>query len=86
MLVIRRARRQTGYAPVWEDWLWHAAFPVLAYAALLVAALKLDAHTAPSLFVIGAAAVLLLYIGIHNSWDTVTYLAVARRAQEGEQR
>jgi hypothetical protein len=29
--------------------------------------------------VIGAAAVLLLYIGIHNAWDAVTYIAVERR-------
>jgi hypothetical protein len=26
--------------------------------------------------VVGASALLLLFIGIHNAWDTVTYLAV----------
>jgi hypothetical protein len=86
VLVIRRARRQTGYAPVLEDWLWHAAFPLIAYAALLVAALTLHPHPADSLFVIGAAAVLLLYVGIHNAWDTVTYIAVQQRSQKEEQR
>jgi hypothetical protein len=29
------------------------------------------------LFGIAAAALLLLFIGIHNAWDTVTYLAVS---------
>jgi len=29
--------------------------------------------------VIGAAALLLLFIGIHNAWDTVTYLTVDLR-------
>lgn len=79
VLVVRRARRQTGYRPVLEDWVWHATLPVAAYAALLVAAMLLGKHPGPSLFVIGAAAVLLLYIGIHNAWDAVTYIAVEQR-------
>src|SRR5512133_761430 len=32
----RLARRQTGYEPVLEDWLFHVGFPILAYAALFV--------------------------------------------------
>src|SRR6266566_616393 len=28
VIVVRRARRQTGYRPVWEDWLWHAVLPL----------------------------------------------------------
>jgi hypothetical protein len=31
--------------------------------------------------VIGAAALLLLFVGIHNAWDAVTYIAVVRRAK-----
>ena len=27
------------------------------------------------MFVVAGAALFLLYIGIHNAWDTVTYLA-----------
>jgi hypothetical protein len=76
LIVVRRARRQTGYKPVLEDWLWHAVFPFLAYAALLVAALVLPRDPALVLFVIGATALLLLFIGIHNAWDTVTYIAI----------
>jgi hypothetical protein len=78
-LVIRRARRQRDYKPVLEDWLWHAAFPVLAYGALFVAGVVFARHTESALFVIGAVAMLLLYIGIHNAWDTVTYIAIQRR-------
>jgi hypothetical protein len=29
------------------------------------------------LFVIGDATMLLLFVGIHNSWDTITYLTVS---------
>jgi hypothetical protein len=76
VIVVRRARRQTDYRPVLEDWLWHAAFPLIAYALLLVAAILLPRYPQRVLFVIGAMALLLLFIGIHNAWDTVTYITV----------
>jgi hypothetical protein len=82
--VVRQARRQTSYRPVFEDWLWHGAFPLIAYAALLAAAVELRRHSAPSLFVIGATALFLLFIGIHNAWDAVTYLAVEKRQKPEE--
>lgn len=83
-IVIRRARRQQRYAPVLEDWLWHCAFPLIAYAALLVAALGLGRDPTRCLFVIAAAALLLLFIGIHNAWDAVTYVALEQpRHREG---
>lgn len=75
-LAIRRARRQTAYKPVLEDWIWHAALPSSAYAALVVAALLLRTTTQAALFVIGAAALGFLLIGIHNAWDTVTHIVV----------
>jgi hypothetical protein len=77
--VIRAARRQTGYKPVLEDVVWHFACPLAAYAAALLAAIILPHHPGPSLFVVGAAALLLLFTGIHNAWDAVTYLAIGRR-------
>ncbi len=75
-LVVRRARRQTGYQPVWEDWLWFTILPCTVYAALALGAVFLRAAGAPALFVIGGSALALLLIGIHNSWDTVTHLVV----------
>jgi hypothetical protein len=74
VIVIRRMRRQTAYQPVLEDWLWHTAFPLLSYAALVVAAVVLPSSPVLPLFVIGAGTVLLVFSGIHNAWDTVTYL------------
>jgi hypothetical protein len=78
IMVIRHARRQTGYTPDAEDWLWYVALPLVAYAALLVSAAMLPRYPKPSLFVIAATALLLLFIGIHNAWDAVTYIAVER--------
>jgi hypothetical protein len=76
VIVLRRARRQTDYKLVLEDWLWHTAFPLVSYTALVVAAVVLPGNPAPALYVIAAVTVLLLFIGIHNSWDTVTYIAI----------
>ncbi len=76
IIVLRRARRQTDYEPVLEDWLWHIVFPLVSYTTLLVAAIVLPGYPAPALFVIAAATVLLLFIGIHNAWDNLTYVAI----------
>jgi hypothetical protein len=82
LLVVRRARRQKDYKPVLEDWLWHNAFPFLAYAALSVASILLRQNPGPALFLIGATALVLLFVGIHNAWDAVMYIALQRRQKE----
>lgn len=81
LLVVRRARRVTGYRPVLEDWLWHALFPLIVYAALLAAAVLLPRDPVAILFLVGATALFLLFIGIHNAWDAVTYVAVEHMGQ-----
>lgn len=73
-IVLRRIRRQANYKPVLEDWLWHVLLPLIAYAALVIAAIMLPGNALPALFIIGAVTVLLVFIGIHNAWDNVTYI------------
>jgi hypothetical protein len=75
-VVVRRARAQSTYKPVWQDWLWFTILPCGAYAALTLGALLLCGSTASALFLIGATALGLLLIGIHNAWDMVTHLVV----------
>jgi len=82
--VLRRVRRQTDYQPVMEDWLFHTILPLVSYTAILVAAFVLPGDPAPALFVIAAATVLLLFIGIHNAWDNVTYIAVELSGRENK--
>lgn len=79
--VVRRMKRQTDYAPVLEDWTWHGVIPIIAYAGLVAAAIVLPARPRQALFAIGGSAVLLLFVGIHNAWDAVAYIAL-RRARE----
>jgi hypothetical protein len=77
LIVVRRARHQISYQPVFEDWLWHAVLPLIAYALLLIAALALHRQPQTVLFLVGTTTLLLLFIGIHNAWDTVTYITIA---------
>jgi hypothetical protein len=88
LIVIRRARRVTAYQPVLEDWIWHAAFPLLTYAAVALSAAMLPQHPTPALFIVAAATLALLFIGIHNAWDTVTFLATGEQqpAEESAKR
>jgi len=76
VIVFGRARRQTGYKPVFEDWLWHTVLPLIAYALILIAAGLLASHSQRVLFLVALATLLLLFVGIHNSWDTITYFAI----------
>ena len=65
VVVARRLRVQAVYQPVFEDWLFHVLLPFAAYVA--------HSHVRPALFVVGAATLLILFVGIHNAWDAVKY-------------
>jgi hypothetical protein len=81
---LRRVRQGTEYTPVLEDWLWHTVFPLVSYTALVVAAIMLPGNPAPALFVTGAATLLLLFSGIHNAWDAVTYVVIVQSQPENK--
>jgi len=73
LIVARRMRRQTAYQPVFEDWLFHALLPLTAYGVLALSAVAAISDARDALFGMGTAVLLLLFVGIHNAWDTVTY-------------
>ena len=83
-IVAHHLRRLPGYRPDWEDWLWYVLLPLVAYTALVVVAILLPRTPAPALFGIGAITLVLLFIGIHNAWDTVTYIALERSRSRDE--
>jgi hypothetical protein len=82
VLVARRLRRQTAYQAVFEDLLFHVLLPLTAYAVLAVSTGVAFSHPATALFLVGGAALLLLFIGIHNAWDTVTYHVFVKRGEQ----
>jgi hypothetical protein len=83
VIVARRLRVQTAYQPDFEDWLFHVLLPFAAYAVLAISAYATRSHVRDALFGVGAA-VLLLFIGIHNAWDAVMYHVFVRK--RGQQR
>jgi len=72
-VVAWRMREQTAYRPGLEDWAFHLALPAAAYALLASGALTAVEHMAVAQFAVAASALLLLFIGIHNAWDAVSY-------------
>jgi hypothetical protein len=84
IIVARRLRVQTAYKLVFEDRLFHLLLPPAAYAALAVSACVSHSHSRPALFLVAASALLLLFIGIHNAWDAVTYHLFVRKQERQE--
>ena len=73
VIVVGRMRKQPVYKPQFEDWLFHAALPCAAYATLALSSLAVPFRTREALFGIATAALLLLFDGIHNAWDAISY-------------
>ena len=78
LIVIRRARRTKLYKPEMEDWIWHCILPTIGYTTLSIGAATLTVREVPALFAVATFSILLLFVGIHNAWDSVTYVALVR--------
>jgi hypothetical protein len=72
-IVARRLRRQDAYKPVLEDWVFHLVLPMVGYTVLLASSFLVQSYTHMALFLPGCAALVLLFVGIHNAWDAATY-------------
>ena len=83
LIVLRRMRSQTAYQPEMEDWIYHTLFPIAAYATLAASALEAGAHEHGAMIGAGAAALVLLFVGIHNAWDAVVWHVYSR--ERGQQ-
>lgn len=66
-------RRQSAYIPGAYDWTFYAVLPISAYVFLAAVSVISFWQLYAGLFGIAAVAVLLLAIGIHNAWDSVSY-------------
>ncbi len=82
IVVTRRVRRQSAYRPEFEDWLFHVALPFMAYAALAASGFSARSHERRALFGVAAVSLLLLFVGIHNAWDAVTYNVFVRKPKQ----
>jgi hypothetical protein len=83
-ITARRMRSLTAYQPFFEDWVFHALLPLVAYATLALSVLAASSHLHGALFGVGAATLLLLFIGIHNVWDSVAYHVFVNLRKPGD--
>ena len=85
LATVGQIRRQDVYNPVFEDWLFHVILPLASYLTLFICAFVALYDTRAALFAGAAAALTLLFTGIHNAWDTVTY-HVFNKPAEGKKK
>lgn len=79
----RKTSQLKTYDPDIEDWAWNVVLPFIAYATLVAGAIGLRSSPALALYAPAAAVTLLIFVGIHNAWDVVTYLATGKaKAQD----
>ena len=69
---------------IFDNFAFDEVLPLASYVALTASACMTHPHARAALFTVAAAALLLLFIGIHNAWDAVTYHVFVRRRSQGE--
>lgn len=75
--VVLRTKRLQGYRADLEDWTYYNVSPFVAYGALLAGATALAiSGRSIALFAVAGGVLLLVFIGIRNAWDVVTFLAI----------
>jgi hypothetical protein len=77
-LIALRTWKISTYRPDAEDWIWHVILPFVAYAALVTGAIAMHGSPRQALFAPAVAVLFLIFIGIHNAWDVVTYIATGK--------
>lgn len=82
-----RTRMHELYRPAIDDWIYYAIVPLAAYAVLVGAAIRLPAAPAGAPFALAGATIVLIFLGIHNAWDVVTFIATRQHVkQDGKEK
>ena len=76
--VLVRARRLTVYQPDGSDFIWFTILPIITYLVEALAGFLLPIFPVAAAFLLAAATVAIIFVGIHNAWDVITYLAIDR--------
>jgi hypothetical protein len=84
IFIARSIRRQKDYTPVWEDWIWNAIAPTLAYGCLFLVSLTIWRWPEQSLYAVAASALVVLFAGIHNAWDIAVWMTLSKRPPESK--
>jgi hypothetical protein len=73
-----RTSKLVSYRADPEDWTWHVLLPLIGYVTLLLGAIALNGAAALAVYAPAGAVALLIFVGIHNAWDVVTFLATGK--------
>jgi len=71
-----RASKLSTYKPDLEDWICYTILPLIAYGAIFGSSIGLMVAPASALFALAGGVILLIFTGIHNAWDVVTYVTI----------
>jgi hypothetical protein len=86
LIVGQRMKMQKSYRPEFEDWLFYVLLPLIGYGVLVASAIIAPSYIRAGLFGVGTAALMMLFIGIHNAWDAIAYIVfVKRRNADGDE-
>ncbi|MGB8909046.1 MAG: hypothetical protein WCC84_09885 [Candidatus Cybelea sp.] len=80
--IMFRTRRLSAYTADLEDWIWYVVMPFVAYGIVAAGAIAYPMVSVKALFGVGLGVVALIFIGIRNAWDIVTYLALRGSGRE----
>ena len=70
-----RGNRVSAEAPHWTDFWFYGVAPGVGYLGLAAASIGALAQAAGDSYLVAAALLVLLLVGIRNAWDLVTWLA-----------
>lgn len=70
-----QAKRTPDYSDYISDWVWRSLVPASGYAAALVAAVLVPLDSDAALYVVAGTALVFLFDGIHNAWDSAIWIA-----------
>lgn len=73
--IMHWTRQLSTYVADLEDWIWYTILPFAGYAAISGGAIGLPFDPVQALFALAGGALLLVFVGIRNAWDIVTYIA-----------
>ena len=82
LIVMRRMSAQSRFENAFEDWFFHIVLPLSAYALLAVSAVSAFRFPHEAQFAVGAATLTLLFAGIHDAWDAVTWHVMVARVKD----
>ena len=81
VIAANMSRQGSVYVPVHEDWIWNVALPAVVYGALLVMGFLIWRRPLQALYGVGAASLVLLFIGIRNAWDLAVWMTVHQQRE-----